>query len=87
MLIMSYLCCETGMEYTVEFAIPARQRLLGKIFQIEEEIPVTFRSRISWCKNSAIVSEGPNSHGVKFIDMPQDSARHIDDWIDNRLKT
>ena len=86
MMIMSYLRCEAGQECMLEFAIPARQRLLGRIFQLKEEIPLALRSRISWCVNSAIVTDGPNRHGVKFIDMTQGSAKHIESLVKAQLK-
>jgi hypothetical protein len=72
MLILSYLECEAGQEYTLEFAL--------------EETSISCRSSVRWCKEYAMSVYGPVRHGVKFIDAMPDATENIERWVKNQLK-
>lgn len=86
MLILSYLECEVGQEYILEFAIPAKPQLLSKIFSVEEQISISCRSSVRWCKEYAMSIHGPVRHGIKFIDAMPDATENIERLVKNHLE-
>ncbi len=63
MLILSYIECEVGQEYTLEFALPAKPKLSSGIL-----VKSYACSSIRWCKEYAMAIYGPVRHGIKFIE-------------------
>ncbi|MHB8174552.1 MAG: PilZ domain-containing protein [Nitrospirota bacterium] len=86
MLLLSYLECEVGQEYTLEFALPVKPKLFSRIFSIPEEISISCRSNIIWCKESAMGIHGPVEHGLKFIDAALGAGKDIESWVTSQLR-
>lgn len=86
MLILSYLECDVGQEYTLEFALPAKPKLSSRVILDEEEVSISCRSSIRWCKEYAMAIPGPVRHGIKIIDAMPDAAENIEKWVKSQLK-
>ena len=67
MLILSYIECDVGQEYVLQFAL--------------EETSISCRSSIRWCKEYAMAFHGPVRHGIKIIDAMPDVTENIERWV------
>jgi hypothetical protein len=83
MLILSYLECAVGEEYTLQFTLPAKPKLVSSV---EEKISISCRSSIRWCKEYSMSIYGPVRHGVKFVGAPPDAAENIERWVMDQLE-
>ena len=86
MLILSYLECEVGQEYTLEFSLPAKPELLSGACSVEKQVSISCLSSIRWCKEYAMAIYGPVRHGVKFIEAMPDATENIERWVKNQLR-
>jgi PilZ domain len=83
MLILSYMECAVGQEYTLQFALPAKPKLVSSV---EEQISISCRSSVRWCKQYAMSIHGPVSHGVKIVDAMPDATENIERWVMDQMK-